>query len=134
MLAEAIEEAQRARGISDKELAERAGISRTTLYGIKNGTVAKPRRTTLEAISRALVLEPEDAEELGRRERAAWEAVVRAVEIGNDRVERGLETHGMALHNVVLALTVLGPYELVGQTDYAYGLRVSEKPGREPGE
>lgn len=121
-LVETIEKAQTIRGISDEELADRAGISRTTLWGLKNGNTRKPRQVTLEAIARTLALDVEQDAELRRREQQAWEAVVRGVEIDMSRIERGLGSPGLALHNVMLALTALGPYELVGDEEYGFGL------------
>lgn len=132
-----IEQAQVARGFSDKELAQRAGISRTTLWGIKNGTVKRPRMTTLENIARALAMDPEMANELRSREQTVWERVVRAVDVGREEVEKGQQTPGFALYNVALAMTVGGPYQFVGDTNYNFGLgpiRESAEQKEEPQE
>lgn len=48
------------RGWDSGTLAQRAGISRTTLYQLERGRIARPRRSTLSKIAHALELAPEE--------------------------------------------------------------------------
>jgi transcriptional regulator with XRE-family HTH domain len=47
-------ETRRARGLSVKELAERAGLSIPAIYAIENGSISNPRQTTVKALEQAL--------------------------------------------------------------------------------
>ena len=47
-------------GITQDELARRAGISSRTIQDLERGRVAVPRRTTMELLARALGLGPEE--------------------------------------------------------------------------
>lgn len=53
-----IREACVERGWDDGELARRAGISRSTLYYLRQGTTQRPRAKTLNGIARALEIDP----------------------------------------------------------------------------
>src|SRR5262249_59547647 len=51
---------RRAAGLTQQELAERAGISEDTISNIERGVPHVPRRETLELLAEALRLAPED--------------------------------------------------------------------------
>ena len=53
-----IREACLERGWDDGELARRAGVSRSTLYYLRQGTTQRPRASTLNGIAQALQIDP----------------------------------------------------------------------------
>lgn len=42
------------KGLSQEELAERSGVSRTTISGFENGTIDVTTNTTMDKIAKAL--------------------------------------------------------------------------------
>lgn len=60
----ALAEARRVAGLTQEELAERAGLSVRNISNIERGRVSRPRRGSLEALATALGLDPGRRDEL----------------------------------------------------------------------
>lgn len=73
-----IRELCRHKGWDLGELAQRAGLSRTTLYHLEKGRTRRPHGSTLRKIAAALEVRPEqlweEGDEIGRRPRPAFPA------------------------------------------------------------
>jgi predicted ATPase/transcriptional regulator with XRE-family HTH domain len=64
LLAVQLRRLRKQRGLSQEELAERAGVSVRSVTNIEGGAPHQPRRDTLQLLAQALELAPEDAAQL----------------------------------------------------------------------
>lgn len=89
--AELLRQARRAAGLSQEELAERAGLSVRAISALERGVNRTPRRDTLQMLADALAL-PTD-------ERRRWEQLRRGeARRSSERMERSRPPHNLPPH------------------------------------
>jgi predicted ATPase/DNA-binding XRE family transcriptional regulator len=105
---ERLRDHRRAAGLTQEELAERAGVSPRSISELERGGAHVPRRDTVGLLARALGLSPADRktfEQLVERQRRARPAGVTLDQSPNGRAAPTPETAEQPRHNVPRLLT-----------------------------